>query len=177
MKTTELILKYLIYTAIAFIAIIFLIGAFSCNPLKKAQQTFDANKPAAAEYCADRFPVKDSLIKGDTLVTTDTLYVKEYDTIVDTIKLKSYYPTKYITKTIRITDTVIRRDNAREQVLANQVRQCNDVQIELIEKNTRLSEQVDEMKGKRDKWRTRFFILLGLTIAYVGLRVKKLIPF
>lgn len=34
MKTTELILKYLIYTAIAFIAIIFLIGAFSCITIK-----------------------------------------------------------------------------------------------------------------------------------------------
>ena len=153
----------------------------SCNPLKKAQQTFDANKPAAAEYCADRFPVKDSLIKGDTLVTTDTLYVREYDhrVTVDTVLLPTMpiTNTRYITKTIRITDTVIRRDNAREQVLANQIRQCNDVQIELIDKNTRLSEQVDEMKSKRDKWRLRFFILLGLTIAYVGLRIKKLIPF
>ena len=54
----------------------------SCNPLKKAQQTFDANKPAAAEYCADRFPVKDSLIKGDTLVTTDTVYFKEYENVI-----------------------------------------------------------------------------------------------
>lgn len=153
----------------------------SCNPLKKAQQTFDENKPAAAEYCADRFPVKDSLIKGDTLVTVDTLYVKEYENIVtvDTIPmpLPAVTHTRYITKTIRIVDTVIRRDNAREQVLANQARQCNDLQIELINKNTRLSEQVDEMKGKRDKWRIRFFILLGLTIVYAGLRVKKLIPF
>ena len=151
----------------------------SCNPLKKAQQTFDANKPAAAEYCADRFPVKDSLIKGDTLVTTDTVYFKEYENVitVDTFRTAPVTNTRYITKTIRITDTVIRRDNAREQVLANQVRQCNDLQIELVNKNTRLSEQADEMKGKRDKWRIRFFILLGLTIAYVGLRVKKLIPF
>ncbi len=153
----------------------------SCNPLKKAQQTFDANKPAAAEYCADRFPVKDSLIKGDTLITTDTLYIKEYENIVtvDTVPmpLPSVTHTRYITKTIRITDTVIRRDNAMEQVLANQVRHCNDLQIELIDKNTRLSEQVDEMKSKRDKWRVRFFILLGLTIAYAGLRFKKLIPF
>ena len=176
MKNTDVWIWRLVWVCIG---LIFIYMLFGCNPLKKAQQTFDANKPAAAEYCADRFPVKDSLIKGDTLVTTDTVYFKEYENVitVDTFRTAPITNTRIITKTIRIVDTVIRRDNAREQVLANQVRQCNDLQIELVNKNTRLSEQVDEIKGKRDKWRIRFFILLGLTIAYVGLRVKKLIPF
>jgi hypothetical protein len=151
----------------------------SCNPLKKAQQTFDANKPAAAEYCADRFPVKDSLIKGDTLVTTDTVYFKEYENVVtvDTFRTMPITNTRYITKTIRITDTIIRRDNAREQVLEARLKNTQQV---LENNNTVLEKWRSDyygMKDKRDKWRIRFFILLGLTIAYVGLRVKKLIPF
>ncbi|MBL7737573.1 MAG: hypothetical protein JNK14_00005, partial [Chitinophagaceae bacterium] len=61
----------------------------SCSPVKKAIKTFDDNRQDAAEYCADRFPVRDSIIKGDTVTTVDT----SYDML-------------FITDTVRALDTI-----------------------------------------------------------------------
>jgi hypothetical protein len=151
----------------------------SCNPISKAVKTFNANPEQAALYCAVTFPVKDSIIKGDTVVINDTVT----NTIVDSVKVdcppnsekvititKACPPGKTITVTKVITDTVIRRDIAKETVLSNALTESQTTV-------TKVQGQYEAMKDKRDKWRLWFWILLGAAGAYTFLKIKRIIPF
>ena len=56
--------------AVLFVVIVSLL--FSCtNKIAKAKDTFDNNKKEAAEYCAEKFPVKTEYIKGDSVLLLD----------------------------------------------------------------------------------------------------------
>lgn len=160
---------------------IFIILFFvSCNPVKRAIRTFDENKPEAAEYCADRFPVKDSLIKGDTVTTIDTayemLFITDTVTTKDTVRITITKPVT-VTKTRVITDTVVRENTARVTALNNQVEACQVTVNERDLRITRLQADYDGMKERRNKWRLWFWIAVGAVGAYTALKVKKLIPF
>ena len=155
-----------------------LISLGGCMTAEKAT-AYLKKKDKLDDACAENYPVKDSIIKGDTVVTTDTLTEFEIyiDTTVvkDTVYITRMMPSKIITKTIRLTDTVIRRDNARENVLQDQVRDCTDLQLQLIAKNTALEEKVSDMTAKRNKWRLWFWILVGAIGTLTVLRLKKII--
>lgn len=159
-----------------FIAAMFL---YSCNPISKAVKTFNANPEQAALYCALTFPVRDSIIKGDTILKTDTVTNESVEYIQvecppnspDTIKItKPCPPGKTIYQTKVVTDTVIRRDFAKETVLSNSLTDCQTTV-------TKVQKQYEDMKDKRDKWRLWFWILVGAAGAYTLLKIKRIIPF
>lgn len=152
----------------------------SCNPQKKIQKAErvlkDAN--ALAKICADEFPIKETFVKGDSVVIFDTLYVGEnvfdtlYETKNDTVTkfVVKTLPAKIITKTVRVTDTIIKENTARVADLTNVIK-TKDIQIAVLE-------------ADRDNWkakaRQRFWWLLiaiGAIGAYVLLKVKKIISF
>lgn len=101
-----------------FICIVLL----GCYSERKAKQQFSkavvAYPKIPADYCANQFPVKDSLIT-DTLLTTDTLYLEQLsDTVIvqgfDTVRIyiTKTLPAKVITNTIHIRDTIYKTNTA-----------------------------------------------------------------
>lgn len=171
----KIIFSYLI----GFIMIWIVLALFACNSVSKAIQTFDKHQPAAALYCSQRFPAKDSIILGDTIIKRDTVNNKETDIITvecppnqkDTVRIsKPCPPGKTIYETRTIHDTIIRVDKAKEKVLENNLTTCQTTV-------TNLQKDYEDMKDKRDKWRLWFWILLVAAGAYVVLKVKRIIPF
>lgn len=133
-----------------------------------------------APICADQFPVRDSLIKGDTITTTDTLEVFDIrtDTVrsLDTITI-TRYKTNTVTNTRTIRDTIIRENTAR---VAAQAGIINEKDATINKRDLRITEltaSLDDMQGKRNKWRLWFWIALGAIGAYTFLKIRKLIPF
>lgn len=165
---------------------IFLVAVLlsSCYSKRKATSQFSraavAYPELPADYCAKTYPVKDSLIKGDTIVVTDTIYTGGNVSFDTTIVMD----TKYITKTIQLpgtkiieriykTDTVFRENKAALDLCA-------------IERRNALQLATDKTK-EADKWRKiakkRFWIILAMgasmalgIFAMVRRKVVKKIP-
>lgn len=159
-----------------FILTLFL---FACNPVNKAIKTFDEHQPQAALYCATRFPAKDSFIKGEPIITRDTITNINLDsakvecppnTNTVTVVKAACPPGKTIYVTNTIHDTIVRVDKAKEKVLENNLTACQTTV-------TKVQGDYEDMKDKRDKWRLWFWIMVGAVGAYVVLKVKKILPF
>ena len=110
-----------------------MLGAItSCNPqrkINKAKSLLNEHPDEAAKYCAEKFPVKDSVYVRDS-IHFDTLYLENeaepivsYETIRDTVYKTVKMPgtTYFVTKTVTKDSIVIRRDIAKETSLQNQV--------------------------------------------------------
>lgn len=144
----------------------------SCMTPKKAMQKLDSSGKGS-EYCATRFPVKTEYIKGDSVVSFDTIYQYVdgepiFDTIYnvtkDTVLVTKQVPvTKYITKTITRTDTVIKESTAK---LDTANRRINALQAEngiIRQANNMLQARLDKAKKQRN---TAYWLIL-LAIAYL----------
>jgi hypothetical protein len=155
----------------------------ACNPLKKAVRTMDEYPAAAALYCADRFPVRDSIIVRDS-ISFDTLYEAG-----DTIKVPVPYavygdtsvkavcpPAKIITRTIRRDSLIIRRDVARETVLRDEVDGCQ-LQVRIKEVRIEgLQHDLSAMKKNRNWWRIACLITWGLIGLGIIWKIRTKLP-
>lgn len=125
-----------------FTLVMLLIGLFSCMTPKKAVD-YLKKKNLLADTCSENYPVKDSLIKGDTITTTDTLWGIDVttDTLIknDTVYITKVLPGKVIIKTKVVYDTIIRRDIAQETVLKEQ--------------RNKLAQEKADMTIERDRWK------------------------
>lgn len=164
-----------------FMAMALLIGLFaSCNPQKKLAKA-EATLSAAGvlpKICADRYPVKVEYIKGDSVLTFDTIYVGGivYDTTTvetkDTVykTITKTLPAKVVTKTVKVTDTLVKENTAR--VIA--------LQAETAAKEAKIISLQNELNSWRSKAKQRFnwlIVLLILVGGYTILRVKKILNF
>ena len=157
-----------------------LIGVFSsCNPQRKIQKAERVLKDnnALAKICADEFPVKEIYIKGDSVLTLDTLYIGGevvYDTVETkdtvTITITKTLPAKVITKTILVTDTVVKENTARVADLTNIVNK-KDTEIAVLQADR------DNWKAKAKQRFWWLMVLAGAVGAYILLKVKKIISF
>lgn len=132
-----------------------------------------------APICADKYPVKDSVVKGDSVILYDTLYgIKvQSDTVVtkDTVRITNTLPAKIITKTVRIVDTVIRENTARVAAAEYDKNKALDA---LANNNIVLEKwrsDYYEMRGKRNKFRLWLFILIGAGGMFAFLKIKKIL--
>lgn len=165
-------------------AIILTIIAFNaCNPSKKLHKAIDElNKHPieSAKYCADKYPVKDSIVKGDTITVTDTLWGIVTDTVTDVYN-DTVFVTKFqdrvINKTRTIRDTIYRENTAKVQQLSLQIANCEQKYQKLFLDYEQAVRQGFEYKKQRNKMRLWFWILVGAIGGYTFLRVRKLIPF
>ena len=114
----------------------------------------------AAEFCADEYPAKDSIIYGrtDTVTVTNTRTDSVTTTIVNEVTGETKIvklpcpPCKETIKVVHKTDTIIRIDRAKEKVL--------------IEK----SEQEQAKREKAEKnFQYLIYITAGLGVAVIGL--------
>ena len=153
----------------------------SCATQKKAEKFYDKHPEKLAEKCATTYPVKDSIIKGDSVILFDTLWETFTDTLISEPQVVTEIKTvpKIVTKWVTIRDTIIRENTARVAVLGSQIAKLNEANRNLVESNAdlsqklvRISDERDTFKHERNKWRLRFFLLLfGVTILY-GFKVK-----
>jgi hypothetical protein len=166
-------MKVTIFLFVSF----FMIG---CMTTEKAT-SFLKKKDKLDDVCAENFPVKDSLIKGDTVTVVDTIVntdtLETFETFRDTVHHTITLPAKVITKTRVVTDTVIRQDNAKINALEDNVRDRDKTIGERDNKITVLGEKLSDMTGKRNKWRIWFWVLLGAAGLYTLLKLKRIISF
>lgn len=144
--------------------IIFILLLTSCYNQRKATtqhaKAVTAYPKIGADYCASTFPVKDTIIR-DTTRTVDTLIVDGLtttDTVIwmDTVRITTVktLPSKIITNTVYIRDTIIRQNTAA-------LKACE------IDKNVTiglLKQQTDEAVKYKGQARTRGLWLLGLIL-------------
>ena len=149
----------------------------SCLTTQKAKD-YLKEKDKLAEICAETYPVKTEYIKGDSVTVLDTLYVGEnlFDTLYYTIKdtvtrvITKTLPAKIITKTIHVTDTIVKENTAR----------IEDFNIQLRNKDI----ENGILKADRDNWKSKakqrfwwLLIAIGAMGAYTILKIKKIISF
>lgn len=160
-----------------------IVALASCNPQRKLQKALDeiAKHPIeSAKYCADKYPVKDSIVKGDTVTVTDTLWGIVTDTVTD-IYNDTVFITKFqdrvINKTKTIRDTIFRENTAKVQQLSLQIANCEQKYQKLFLDYEKAVKEGFDYKKQRNKMRLLFWILVGAIGGYSFLRVRKLIPF
>lgn len=160
---------------IFFYFLLFLtVSVIGCATQRKAEKFYDKHPEKLAEKCATEFPVKDSIIKGDSVILFDTLWETFTDTLISEPQVVTEIKTvpKIVTKTVVVRDTIIRENTAKVAVLSSQIAKLNEANRVLSEKTHELSQERDTFKHERNKWRLRFFLLLfGVTILY-GFKVK-----
>jgi len=151
-----------------------------CFTPKKAVDVLSRpkNEPVAAEFCANKYPVRDSIIKGDSVVRFDTLWETYTDTLISEpqVVIETKIIPKTVTKWVTIRDTIIRENTARVAVLGSQIAKLNEDNRKLSEKNAELLQKLvqvsaerDTFKHERNKWKFRFFLLLfGVGLAYAA---------
>ena len=160
---------------IFFYFLLFLtVSVIGCATQRKAEKFYDKHPEKLAEKCATEFPVKDSIIKGDSVILFDTLWETFTDTLISEPQVVTEIKTvpKIVTKTVVVRDTIIRENTAKVAVLSSQIAKLNEANRVLSEKTHELSQERDTFKHEMNKWRLRFFLLLfGVTILY-GFKVK-----
>jgi len=172
-------MKNIIYKILLTIGVaVMIVGCLSsCLTTQKAKD-YLKEKDKLAEICAETYPVKTEYIKGDSVTVLDTLYVGEnlFDTLYYTIKdtvtrvITKTLPAKIITKTIHVTDTIVKENTAR----------IEDFNIQLRNKDI----ENGILKADRDNWKSKakqrfwwLLIAIGAMGAYTILKIKKIISF
>ena len=172
-------MKNIIYKILLTIGVaVMIVGCLSsCLTTQKAKD-YLKEKDKLAEICAETYPVKTEYIKGDSVTVLDTLYVGEnlFDTLYYTIKdtvtrvITKTLPAKILTKTIHVTDTIVKENTAR----------IEDFNIQL--RNKEIENGI--LKADRDNWKSKakqrfwwLLIAIGAMGAYTILKIKKIISF
>ncbi len=146
----------------------------SCNVQQKAINTFNKHPELSSLYCAEKYPVKDTVIirkdsvSFDTLVlenmVIDTIHSVYNDTVFQTVT--KTLPAKTITKTVTQVKEVVRENTARVKQLELSGVALQQENSELQEDNEAKAVKISALKKERNKWRLYFFILLIVSIAW-----------
>lgn len=113
-------MKYLIFIAVLLSA---------CTTERKVVKYLNENPKVSSLYCADKFPVKETFIKGKEIIKSDT--VTTIDTVItehlvkgETVYIKSISkPCKSITKYISVTDTIVKENTTRVSYLSDRAKE------------------------------------------------------
>lgn len=156
-----------------------------CVSPKKAVDVLSRpkNEPVLSELCAYRYPVKDSIIKGDSVIRFDTIWETYTDTLISEpqVIIETKIVPKTVTKWVTIRDTIIRENTARVAVLGSQIaklsgdnRKLSEKNDELLQKLVQVSAERDTFKHERNKARLInwiLYVVIGLSIGY-GIKRK-----
>jgi hypothetical protein len=154
--------------------LLLLIILTGCATQKKADKFYAKHPELLALKCATKYPVKDSIIKGDSVVRFDTLWETFTDTLISEpqVIIETKLVPKTVTKTVVVRDTIIRENTAKISVLGSQIAKLNEANRILSEKNAEISQERDGYKDQRNKWKFRFFLLLAIVGFGYALKVK-----
>ncbi len=172
--------NFFIYWIIA-IALAFTLG--SCHSeqkaLRKTQEYMFSHPEFSAGYCAERYPVKDSIVTRDS-IQFDTLYVQWPEEPAPMnpgdnappFEVKPEQVTRYITKTIRKDSIIYRRDEAEERRLNLSLQSCQGNNNNLVNKNDEIQKQLAEWKGKAKARWWWLAALIGAAAMYTVIKFK-----
>jgi hypothetical protein len=162
---------------VGILVILFMMVFAACMTPQKAVN-YLKDKDLLDDTCAANYPVQEKFIKGDSVVTTDTLWGIDYqtDTLVtkDTVYITKTLPAKTIIRTITRTDTVIKRDIAQENALQDEViKSRNEASTEKADKDA-ITEKYNALK---DKWGGKvgipwWWLLILAALIGLGARFK-----
>ena len=152
---------------------VILIWFTSCVTVDKAKQVLK-KKDALAAICATEYPVKTEYIKGDSVITFDTIYTGGeliIDTVVnyskDTVIITKTIPvTKVVTKTVTIVDTVVKENTAAVEAAKIDLNKCH-------QDNSKLQSNVEALNTKLDKVKKTRSTYFWLLLIAVGLLFRK----
>lgn len=158
--------------------LLFLLLLTSCVTPKKAVDVLSRpkNEPTAAKFCADKFPVQEYYVTGDTLVKIDTLWGLVTDTIEtkDTVfKVVTKVEPKVITKTILRVDTAYKENTAKVVFLNSQITKQAELIYSLNRKLNEVSADRDTFKKERNKARRINWILFIVIGLFAGWQIKR----
>ena len=149
-----------------------------CMTPKKAVDVLSRpkNEPVLAELCAYRYPVRDSIIKGDSVIRFDTLWETYTDTLISEpqVIIETKIVPKSVTKWVTIRDTIVRENTAKVSVLNSQIAELSQSNRILSEKVVEISQERDGYRSERNKARLInwiLYVVIGLTIGY-GIKRK-----
>ena len=144
----------------------------SCSSINKARKTLDNNPQEAARYCADKFPVRDSVVYKDS-VHFDTLLIGEtyFDTILvqcpDTvIKVVTKVEPKTIVKTVTQIKEVYRENTAKVEEWRLMFFDAEKKMLNAIDKYNKEQAEKKIWKAAARKWKWLLFALVGFLIAW-----------
>jgi choline kinase len=153
---------------LALTGVAMLLGMGSCYTERTAQKQVDKahhRYPAVpAKFCSEKYPPTDSVsmvkeyIQGEDFVFADTLL--EIHHLRDTTVL-----TKYITKTIRTTDTL--RDTKYVQQENKALVSLKEAEIKNLNKN------LTSATNSRDNWRRWALVFGGILLLYTTFRIVR----
>lgn len=147
----------------------------SCNTQKKAQRKahayFSMNPDELAKLCGSRYIERIKYIKGDTIITTETVT----DTVTDTVKIdcpdgskvnRDCPPCKNKIVTKTIIDTL---EISSPELVAKTIDLSNDLQLykERLDKETLRADKSEKRAKNRLFWAIGLAVALALFIAYI----------
>jgi len=168
--------KILFWAMLGMFFSVIILSLTSCFPNRKfakAVKTLNEDPEKAAWYCAEKFPVKDTVIYRDS-ITFDTLYEYNnyYDTTIlhDTITKTNTSPAKTIYKTVYKIKEIVRENTAKVQALELSLRNSTNL---IIKKD----ETIEVLRKEANSWkalaRKRFWWLLLVIGAAGGWILRK----
>lgn len=154
-----------------YLVLLVILGA--CTTPRKAVDVLSRpkNEPVAAAFCSQKYPVKDSIIKGDSVIRFDTLWETYTDTLISEpqVIIETKYVPKTVTKTITVRDTIVRENTAKVSVLNSQIAKLEANNRQQTDLAAKYLQERDGYKSARDKWKLRFFLLLfGVGLLYAA---------
>lgn len=157
------------YLVILTITVIFA----GCFTPKKAVDVLSRpkNEPVASAFCSLKYPVRDSIIKGDSMIRFDTLWETYTDTLISEpqVIIETKIVPKSVTKWVTIRDTIVRENTAKVSVLNFRIANLERDTSVLNSKLVQVSAERDTFKQERNKWKLWFFLLLfGVGLLYAA---------
>lgn len=150
---------------------------FGCTTSKvgRAKRVLDENPIDAAQYCANKFPIKDSIVYKDS-VHLDTLYVGEpyFDTILvqcpDTvIKVVTRIEPKTIVKTVTQTKEVYRENTAKAEEWRLLFFDAQKKMLTAIDKYNKAEAEKKIWKAAARKWK---WLLIAIAAFVIGWKFR-----
>jgi hypothetical protein len=170
---SEKFFRSLMFLAISFIIVAFLVSLGGCMTTQKATD-YLKKKGELAGLCADEYPVKDTVVLGDTITVTDTL--ETFDVLIDTVRSKDTVtitktlPAKTIRVTSTIRDTVFRENTAR---VAQQAQVIDRLTVENNELIGKLSQAIESHDKDKARWRGKIGIPWWIFLLAIGIVFRK----
>lgn len=143
----------------ALIVFILIMLLTSCTTERKATRYFNEHKPVAANYCAEAFPVKDSMsvierTKYDTLYApvymVDT--VVRFDTLINERAVTLTRPVKVPCPSVPIITKTVTRDSIHFLENTARIDACEytiqDLQVKVLTQAARIDTLQDKVKHK-----------------------------
>lgn len=160
--------NWILWLLIGVVFIMWMIANFSCTTQRKAVKYMNDHAFAAANYCAEAFPVKESVIYKKS-VKTDTLLVQGNPAIIrDTIVQDGV--TKIIEKTIPCPPVQVIRENHFDTVTITKETTAKTKSLEIT--ISQLQQQVDKYKPWKPRAIWTWVILTAVVGGYLFLKSR-----